>query len=124
LPRTRNVFPNRNANPANTALLFKAPEFPGRSPPPETKLAPPPSAPFGGRRPKIIFAKWLTSQNHVISFRQADTYCGRESSRISQQFATPKRPLPRTSLRWTQGSLPPKNGPPHRCTTPHSAPGP
>jgi hypothetical protein len=41
------------------------------------------------RRPEIIFAKWLTSKNHVISFRPADTTCGSESLRTGRQFATP-----------------------------------
>jgi len=43
------------------------------------------------RRPgrESFFAKWLTSENHVISFRPTQTCCGKESSRIDRQLATP-----------------------------------
>lgn len=79
-----------------------------------------------GRRtaPENFSAKWLTSQNCVISFRPTLNCCGKESSRNDRQLAPPRRPLPATSWRWMQGSLPPRNGRTTRMKVPDPAPGP
>ena len=86
-PRSRAAFARARAaprkreshlRPANNAIFFRRAKF---SRAPDGAIDARRSAIARRRRrrrrPENIFAKWLTSKNHVISFRPADTYCGR-----------------------------------------------
>jgi hypothetical protein len=59
--------------PEKNAILFCAEKFPRAARASRASLAPRRCGRPAGAAPKNISAKWLTSKNHVISFRPADT---------------------------------------------------